>query len=59
MDKKKSGLAGVEILLWVVVATATAIAYVHANFVTYREVAPMASRIERIEGKLDAVLENK
>lgn len=51
---KNKGATTVELLLWAIGAVATVTAYAHMTFTTYREVAP---RLDRIENKLDSILE--
>lgn len=52
----KSGYTTIEIMMWALGAVVTLAAYAHSTFITYREVAP---RLERIENKLDNILETK
>jgi hypothetical protein len=52
MDKR--GASTLELLMWVLGAVGAVTAYAHMTFVTYREVAP---RLDRIENKLDSILE--
>ena len=52
----KKGMTTIEIMLWAVGSLAAAIAYAHATFTTYREVAP---RLDKIEQKIDTLLEYK
>lgn len=54
MDKR--GMTNLEIILWLVGAIGAVTAYAHITFVTYREVAP---RLDRIENKIDSILEGK
>lgn len=53
---KNRGATTLEMLIWAVGAIGAVTAYVHATFVTYREVAP---RLDRIENKLDSLLRGK
>jgi len=50
------GSSFLEVVMWVLGAIGAVTAYAHITFVTYREVAP---RLDRIENKLDSVLERK
>jgi len=52
MDRR--GATTLELVLWVIGAVGAVTAYAHMTFTTYREVAP---RLDRIENKLDSVLE--
>jgi len=52
----KRGATILEMVMWVLGAIGAITAYVHMTFITYREVAP---RLDRIENKLDSVLERK
>lgn len=52
----KRGTTFLEVMMWVLGAIGAITAYVHMTFITYREVAP---RLDRIENKLDSVLERK
>lgn len=52
----KKGATTFELLVWSLGAVATAIAYAHATFTTYREVAP---RLDRIENKIDIMIQAK
>lgn len=54
MDKR--GGTTLELVLWVIGAVGAVTAYAHMTFTTYREVAP---RLDRIENKLDSILELK
>jgi len=50
----RKGITTIEVFVWMLGAVATAIAYTHSTFITYREVAP---RLDRIENKIDSILE--
>jgi hypothetical protein len=50
----KRGTSTLEVLMWLLGAVGAVTAYAHITFVTYREVAP---RLDRIENKLDSILE--
>lgn len=52
MDRR--GATTLELILWVIGAVGAVTAYAHMTFTTYREVAP---RLDRIENKLDSILE--
>jgi len=54
MDKR--GGSTLELVLWLLGAIGAVTAYAHMTFTTYREVAP---RLDRIENKLDSILEFK
>lgn len=54
--KNKFGATSIEILMWILGAVGAVTAYVHATFITYREVAP---RLDRIESKLDSIIERR
>lgn len=56
---KRSGVTSMEMIFWIVGAVATSIAYVHSEFATHREVDHVDIRLDRIENKLDSVLEKK
>lgn len=51
---KKGGASTLELLMWLLGAVGAVTAYAHMTFITYREVAP---RLDRIENKIDAILE--
>jgi hypothetical protein len=51
---KDKGASSIELLMWVLGAVGAVTAYAHMTFITYREVAP---RLDRIENKIDSVLE--
>lgn len=51
---KKDGGTSIQILLWILGAVGAVSAYAHMTFITYREVAP---RLDRIEDKIDAIVE--
>ena len=48
------GATSLEVIFMIVSAVGAAAAYAHMTFITYREVAP---RLDRIEHKIDSVLE--
>lgn len=50
----KKGASSIELLMWVIGAIGAVTAYAHMTFTTYREVAP---RLDRIENKIDSILE--
>lgn len=50
----KRGISTLEIMMWLIGGVGAVTAYAHMTFVTYREVAP---RLDRIENKLDSILE--
>ena len=50
----KRGTSTLEVLMWLLGAVGAVTAYAHMTFTTYREVAP---RLDRIENKLDSILE--
>jgi hypothetical protein len=50
------GATSLEVLMWVIGAIGAVTAYAHMTFITYREVAP---RLDRIENKIDSILERK
>ena len=50
----KRGASSLELLMWLVGAVGAVTAYAHMTFITYREVAP---RLDRIENKIDSILE--
>lgn len=52
----KRGASSLELLMWLVGAVGAVTAYAHMTFITYREVAP---RLDRIENKLDSILEKR
>ena len=51
---KKNGASTLELLMWLLGAVGAVTAYAHMTFITYREVAP---RLDRIENKIDSILE--
>jgi hypothetical protein len=51
---KNKGATSLELLMWILGAVGAVTAYAHMTFITYREVAP---RLDRIENKIDSVLE--
>jgi hypothetical protein len=51
---KDKGASSIELLMWILGAVGAVTAYAHMTFITYREVAP---RLDRIENKIDSVLE--
>lgn len=55
----KRGYSTLEVVVWAIGAVATLTAYAHSTFMTYREIAPIAARLDRIENKLDLVLKEK
>ena len=52
----KRGASTLELLMWLVGAIGAVTAYAHMTFTTYREVAP---RLDRIENKIDSILEKR
>jgi hypothetical protein len=52
----KRGSSFLEVMMWILGAVGAITAYAHMTFVTYREVAP---RLDRIENKLDSLIERK
>jgi len=50
----KRGTSTLEVLMWLLGAIGAVTAYAHMTFTTYREVAP---RLDRIENKLDSILD--
>jgi len=52
----KRGASSLELLMWLVGAVGAVTAYAHMTFITYREVAP---RLDRIENKIDSILEKR
>lgn len=50
----KRGASSLELLMWLIGAVGAVTAYAHMTFTTYREVAP---RLDRIENKIDSILE--
>lgn len=46
----------IEILMYILAGALTVGAYAHTTFITFREVAP---RLDRIEQKVDSLLEKK
>lgn len=54
--KNKLGVSAIEVLMWILGAVGAVTAYVHVTFITYREVAP---RLDRIENKLDSIIERR
>jgi hypothetical protein len=53
---KNKGATSLELLLWLIGAVGAVTAYAHMTFITYREVAP---RLDRIESKVDSILERR
>ena len=52
----KRGASSLELLMWLIGAVGAVTAYAHMTFTTYREVAP---RLDRIENKIDSILERR
>ena len=50
----KKGMSNIEFLMWIIGSISAVAAYAHMTFATYREVAP---RLDRIENKIDAMIE--
>lgn len=53
---KERGTSTLEVIMWLLGAIGAVTAYAHMTFVTYREVAP---RLDRIENKIDSIIEGK
>jgi hypothetical protein len=50
----KKGASSLEVIMWLLGTIGAVTAYAHMTFITYREVAP---RLDRIEGKIDSIIE--
>ena len=51
---RNRGTSSLEVIFMIMGAVGAVAAYAHMTFITYREVAP---RLDRIEHKIDSVLE--